>query len=80
MPTTAVTVERSASTFMERATSFSALWKQAAYPHANSCSGLVVPGVSGPPSPLGRVSWRSRLPSDEVTRPSRPPSAVAMAV
>jgi hypothetical protein len=48
-------------------------WKQAAYPAAKSCSGLVVPGASDPPSALGNESFTLRFPSLETASPARPP-------
>jgi hypothetical protein len=52
--------------------------KQAEYPAANNCSGLVAP--PGPPNSLGGASFTSSKPSLETERPSRPPVEVATAV
>lgn len=61
------------------ATAFIAPMKQAEYPEANSCSGLV-PGPPLPPSSLGVSSFKSMIPSDERVLPVRPPVEVAWAV
>ncbi len=51
--------------FCSRATAFSTLWKQAAYPDAKSCSGFVWPPTR--PSPWGMASSTSiRLSDDRV--------------
>src|SRR5689334_15662886 len=78
MPTSAVTVERPRSTPALRAASPMALWKHAAYPAANSCSGFVAP--PGPPICVGAASARSSTPSSLVAEPWRPPVTVTRAV
>src|SRR5699024_5225480 len=55
-----------------------ALWKQAPYPTANSCSGLVPP--PGPPCSLGVRRLTSIDLSSVAPRPSRPPVISALAV
>ena len=63
-----------------RATLRIALAKHAAYPAANSCSGLV-PSPPGPPMASGMLRSRSSLPSSVRVWPLRPRSvAVAVAV
>src|SRR5664279_5778837 len=75
----AVTAASAMGNFSRRAISFSALRKQAAYPAANSCSGLVAP--PGPPISTGVARSTSTMPSDERLCPLRPsPVAVAEAV
>src|SRR5699024_2014320 len=69
--TRAPTDEPSMVTFFARAALCRAEWKQAAYPAANSCSGLF-PSPE-PPSPLGGAISRSTALSAVAACPSRPP-------
>src|ERR1700722_4313408 len=78
METLAVTVESAVSTFWRRPTTLRALWKQAAYPAANNCSGLVPPPF--PPMDSGTRTSRSKTPSLLLACPSRPPVVLASAV
>src|SRR5665213_2207575 len=78
METLAVTVEPLVSTFLRLDTTPSALWKQAAYPAANSCSGLVPPPC--PPMASGTRTSTSNTPSLLRACPSRPPVVLASAV
>jgi hypothetical protein len=78
MLTSASTSESSVSTPARRPTTASALWKQAAYPAANSCSGFVAP--PGPPISFGGFRCTSSRPSSVTACPDRPPVAVALAV
>ncbi len=73
-----VTAASLTSTFACRPTRPRALPKQAAYPAANSCSGLVP--WPFPPISTGTPSARSSVPSELTVRPSRPWVAVAAAV
>ena len=65
------------ATFSFRATNFNAPKKQAEYPAAKSCSGLV-PASPFPPNSLGVVNFTSKTLSEEMALPSRPPVAVAV--
>src|SRR5204862_3164409 len=66
------------STLNRRPTRPRALAKQAAYPAAKSCSGLVPAPL--PPSSVGGARVTASLPSELMALPSRPPVAVAIAV
>ncbi len=74
---TSAVIDESMSFFCFLAIKFKAPSKQAEYPAANSCSGLV-------PSSLlfgeGFTRVKSIIPSSDLTRPSRPPTAVALDV
>jgi hypothetical protein len=79
MPTSADTVDSPGSSLARRATTRSALWKQAEYPAANSSSGLVP--LPSPPISAGGARSKSMRWSDEVTWPLRPsPVDVAFAM
>src|SRR6266446_1391740 len=79
IPTWAVTVESAASRVRPWATASSSEWKQAAYPTAQSCSGLA-PGPPSPPNAFGTDSSTARRPSKVLPRPARPPSTIASVV
>lgn len=59
------------------ATNFIAPMKQAAYPAAKSCSGLL-PAPPPPPSSFGVASLTFNVPSSVAAWPSRPPVALAL--
>ncbi len=73
-----VTSESLVSAPIRRATTLMALWKQAEYPRAKSCSGLVPPPA--PPISTGGRMSRSKMPSEDRPCPSRPPFTLASAV
>src|SRR5262245_50923452 len=80
MDTSAVTLALLASFLCCLPTKSSAPPRHAAYPAANRCSGVLVPGLPGPPMAFGTDRSAFTVPSAASVCPLRPPVAVAVAV